>query len=423
MQENKKIRDVYLHHIGCFPKTLILRKETIEETISLLKIDDIYDSNINYFDRTNHLYRNSYDTLHPLLEIVQSSEQFIEAKILHKSSYLGLPYHLIAKHKSGHEIIYDGLAYSVSECVHNDDCSLDQLHDFTHYPHRIDNIIKDFGNILRQLITDLPETQYTMYSFYSAYVSDWNIFGLKREGEAQLCLQLNDKKIMTVTGLTHSKIGKEYNVYIGERNTILEMNSHHMFYILEYSNFADHIDNIRNRIDVASGAISQTMTDITKSLPMFVDKYTSWNVSKASIREMYSIKKLIKNYEIMSETLQEISKERWASRNSPRQLFLDGECDDEWKTSYWCQNFFEAKLENGKVTDLKDAPMVPLYSTEIDNILHKVDLLKLELQSILTEARDLLSAIQTEFSMYAVWLAFGAVVVSVIVTGISIAAG
>lgn len=423
MQENKTIKEVHLHHLGCFPKTLISRKETIEETISLLEIDDVYDSNLNYFDRTSHLYRTSHETLQPLLEKIGSSDKFEKVEIFHKSSHLGLPYQLVAKHKSGHEIMYDGLAYCISESVHSDYCSLEQLQDFTHYPYRKDNIIRDFGDVLRHLIPELPEMQYSMYSFYSAEASDWNVFGLKREGEAQLSLRLNDRNFVTVTGLIHSKIGKEYEVYIGEMNTILEMNSHHMFYILEYSNFSDHVDSVRNRINIASGTISNTMTDITKSLPMFVDKYTSWNASKASIRDMYSIKQSIKKYELMSESLQQISKERWASRNAPRQLFFEGEFDEEWQNSYWCQNFFEAKLVKGKVADLKDIAMSPLYVATIDNVLHKVGLLESELQTILSEIRDLLSAIQTEFSMYAVWLAFGAVIVSVLVTGISVAAG
>ena len=126
----------------------------------------------------------------------------------------------------------------------------------------------------------------------------------------------------------------------------------------------------------------------------------------------------------MSALVQGLANKRYASRNSPKQIwFNQSEIDNEWKQSYWCTNFFQAKLEGHGVSKIEEEPMKPLFNGSIEQLVYKIGLLNEELQEIMSEIRDLLSAIQTEFSMYAVWLAFGAVIVSILVTLLSVAAG
>ena len=414
--DEKIIEQLNLHHIGTFQLALLERKESINETIELLRVEDNYNTNLNLFDRTAHLYRTSAEKLNPLRESMIRNSCFTHVEIIHKSSSLGLPYQIFAKHKSGRELFFDGLSYHVKQEIYNDKYDLNNINELAGYPHREDNVVGDLEKSLRELLPELPEMSYSMYTFYTSYVEDWKNLGFTKDGDAQLHVSVSDPKIFTVTGLVHSTIGKEYNLFIGNENVIIEMNSHHLFHVREIDRFSNQVDHLRSIIDKASSCTSDTMYEITKSFLKFIPKYISWNRSKKQIREIYSIKKSITKYNILSESLQKIVSENWASRNSPKQLWLeiDGKPDDQWMQSYWCTNFFHAEYKNGEITNLETTPLKPLFSHSVKEVSEKVELLKKEIDSSINETRDLLSAIQTEFSMYAVWLAFGAVIVSIL---------
>ena len=59
--------------------------------------------------------------------------------------------------------------------------------------------------------------------------------------------------------------------------------------------------------------------------------------------------------------------------------------------------------------------MSPMYSSSAKELINKIQFLDKEVESVLGESRDLLSTIQAEFSMYAVWLAIFAVLISVLI--------
>ena len=417
--DGKIIEELNLYHIGSFQLTLLDRKESIEETIELLKVEDTYNTNVNLFDRTAHLYRTSQEALNPLRESMIRNSCFTHVEILHKSSSLGLPYQIFAKHKNGQEVFFDGLSYRIKTEIQKDKFKLCDINKLAGYPHREDNIVRDLETSLREVLPSLPEMSYSMYSFYTSYVDSWKTLGFTKDGDAQLCVSVNDPNFLTVTGLVHSKIGKEYNLFIGDEGAILEMNSHHLFYAKEYERFSNQIDHLRGKIETASSCASDTMFEITKSFVKFIPKYISWNKSKSQIREMYNIKKKISKYNLLSETLKKIVSNNWASRNSPKQIWFEGEPDNEWMQSYWCTNFFHAEMDNGEIKKLDTNPSKPLFSYSVDEVSSKVELLNKEIDSTINEIRDLLSAIQTEFSMYAVWLGFGAVIVSILIGTIS----
>lgn len=415
----KNIEKLNLHHIGSFQLTLLDRKESIEETIELLKVEDSYNTNVNLFDRTAHLYRTSREALNPLRESMIRNSCFTHVEILHKSSSLGLPYQIFAKHKNGQELFFDGLSYRIKMEIHKDKFKLGDISKLAGYPRREDNVVGDLETSLREVLPSLPEMTYSMYSFYTSYVDNWKDIGFTKDGDAQLRVSVNDPNIVTVTGLVHSKVGKEYDLFIGDENVILEMNSHHLFYAREYERFSKHIDHLRGKIETASSCASDTMSEITKSFVKFIPKYISWNTSKSQIREMYNIKKKISKYNLLSEVLKKIVSNNWASRNSPKQIWIEEAPDNEWMQSYWCSNFFHAEMDDGEIKKLNTNPSKPLFSYSVDEVSGKVKLLNKEVDSTINEMRDLLSAIQTEFSMYAVWLAFGAVIISILIGAIS----
>ena len=75
-------------------------------------------------------------------------------------------------------------------------------------------------------------------------------------------------------------------------------------------------------------------------------------------------------------------------------------------------NYYEAKFLNGKISDLSSTPSKPGYSHVSKELSRKVSLLKEETEKAINDGRDLLSTIQAEFSMYAVWVAVIALISS-----------
>ena len=260
----------------------------------------------------------------------------------------------------------------------------------------------------------MPEHSYTMYTFYAADVNDWNSLGINNSGDAQLRLLVNDENIVTITALVYSKVGKLYPLYVGNTKIIREMNSHDLFFSSEYRRFSEHVDHVRVDVSSALEAISISMRDVTDSIFYFYKKHKSWIGAKCGINNVHRIRKGLYKYNLFINSLEEVIDERWASLNAPTQIWLENEeMDDQLLNSHWQLNFFQGKLENGKILELEEQPIKSGYSSTAMESKQKITLLREEVDKTLEDGRDLLSAIQAEFSMYAVWLAISALFVSI----------
>ncbi len=422
-QNHKSLNDLSLNHVGCFPLTLLNRKETIEETLSHFRLEDTWNTNKNILDRTSHLYRVSQGDLEPIRERLIQNSDFVHVEVIHKSSCLGLPYQIYAKHVSGYELYFDGLSYLACKTIKQQSISLNEIPELAGYPQRADNVLFPLEESMRDLLPDMPKHAYTMYSFYAADVNDWKSLGIQNSGDAQLRLLVNDENIITITALVYSEVGKLYPLYVGDTKIIREMNSHDLFFSSEYRRFSDHVDHVRGNISNALEAISISMRDVTDPIFHFYKKHKSWLAAKSGINSVHQIRKGLHKYNLFIKSLDEVINERWASRNAPKQIWLeDEEMDDQWLNSHWQLNFFQGKLEDGKIIDLEERPIKPGYSSTAMELKQKVTLLCNEADKTLDDGRDLLSAIQAEFSMYAVWLAISALFVSIAIGIVAIIA-
>ena len=411
---HKSLNNLSLNHVGCFPVTLINRKETVEETLSHFRLEDTWNTNKNILDRTTHLYRVSKGDLEPIRECLIRNTDFVHVEIIHKSSCLGLPYQVYAKHVSGYALYFDGLSYLACKTIKQQDIALHEIQELTGYPERADNVLFSLENSISNLLPDMPEHSYTMYTFYAADVNDWNSLSINNSGDAQLRLLVNDENIVTITALVYSKVGKLYPLYVGNTKIIREMNSHDLFFSSEYRRFSEHVDHVRVDVSSALEAISISMRDVTDSIFYFYKKHKSWIGAKCGINNVHRIRKGLYKYNLFINSLEEVIDERWASLNAPTQIWLENEeMDDQLLNSHWQLNFFQGKLENGKILELEEQPIKSGYSSTAMELKQKITLLREEVDKTLEDGRDLLSAIQAEFSMYAVWLAISALFVSI----------
>ena len=173
------------------------------------------------------------------------------------------------------------------------------------------------------------------------------------------------------------------------------------------------INFFRARHQDASAYRNTLKTDFGGAMaPVYsiVKKHKSWNSVKANMRAVYATKDFIEKGKVLLAQLKKVLDNKWAFFNGPRQIWLiDEEQDSEEKIQHPTKHFFECRLEDSKIKMLSKEPAIPSYAydvQELENILQAVDS---QIGELYERQRDLLTAFQTEFSLYAVWFAIAAV--------------
>lgn len=415
-QHSQSMKNLCLNHAGCFQSALLPRKESIEDTLGFFDLEDTFKTNKNILDRTSHLYRTSADALKAVRENMIRITDFTYVEIMHRSSFLGLPYQIYAKHASGYELYFDGLSYLTYKQVESDAYNLTDIKDLAGYPQRADAVVFSLEKAISDLLPNMDKHSYTMYSFYTTDVEEWKGIGIHATGEPQLRVEVIDENFVTLIGGQHAEFGKSFPLYIGDSRTIREMISHEMFFSSEYSRFSAYVDEKRKEVANAQRAIAKSVRSISRSFWHMVEKYKSWKSAKRGIAKLYELRERTITLDLFCETLSDILENRWSSRNFPKQIWLsDEEMDDQWQASSWCSNFLSGRLVDDKIVDLKEQPVHPVYTGTARESISKVSLFKEELRRAVEDGRDLRSIIQADFSLYAVSWAVIALVFSLVI--------
>ena len=144
-------------------------------------------------------------------------------------------------------------------------------------------------------------------------------------------------------------------------------------------------------------------------------KHKNWNSIKSSWKTLSEIRKSLASFDLLIQAYEKVIDNRRAYINIPRQIWLAGEVrDDQEQVAYPCPNFFEGKLENEKVTDISDKPSEPIYTRKQVELKNLIQIIKDELSPSFDDETTLLTVFQTEFSLYAVWLAVLALFISLV---------
>jgi len=405
------------HYVGRFPATLLKRRETVEHTLSLFEPDEALVPNRNILSRTTHLYRATSDTFEPLRQALIRNQKFVHVEVLHEASDLGIPYKILARDRDGREICYDGVLYRVTESVHKGDFGLDQIDELAGCPGRGPSIIDWFGESLREIIPEIETPGYSVTSFYTVKHTDWDTLGLRNEGDANLRLICKDMNVFTVTALIFTEIGRDYAVYLGDWDVVLQMIGHDLCAAMELKHFLDYFGQQRTNVEKVKEATITEISGMLAPVHRLFRKHQQWNSVKNSLRSLISIQSMLIKGDLLIQALSEIVEGRFAYFNGPRQIWLAGEeHDDQEKIQHLRPGFFEARLEEEKITNLSDKPSEPMYTYLVDELRDKMKVLHEETGAALGNEKDLLTAFQTEFSLYAVWLAVIALVISLVVS-------
>ncbi len=416
------LKNLERHDIGWFNYWLLSRRESIEDTLRLFDMTDL-ERNVNLLSRATHLYKATQNVFSNLRETLVRNNEFVHVEILHESSDLGIAYKILAKHSNGKQIIYDGVQFHVSELIRNDGFALHDIEKFApYYDIRVQNALMPFQNSLREVLSELPEFTFPSYSFYTAEVTNWETLGLRNGGNAHLRLICTDKNVITMTGLVYTETGKDYHTYLGKNTkTALQMIAHEEFHAMEIHRFMKHFDEQRSIIrEIQIGTEKETRA-LVMPFYKFIQKHIQWDRVKEDWKAIRGIYSRIPQGDLLIQAYEEMLKKEQAFFNTPKQLWLKDEVqDDQEQIAYPITNFYGAKLQDSKLEDVSDKPIQSRYSKDVKELKTIVRTLKDEITPVIDDEKTLLTIFQTEFSLYAVWFAIFAVIVSVIAIMITI---
>lgn len=413
MESKKSVfKGIKIHTISTFPLLRNERKESLKYTLGLIEGPD--DTNV--FPRTTHLYKSNIELLEDIVRNITLNTNFYEPQIVHESSDLGLTYKIIAKHKEGSTLIFDGLYFRVTKILYSEPFNMQDLLPLTGVPRDEYHIIRDFiTQCIKPSFPEESEYGHPLYSYYTIDETNWEEMGLKREGDAQARLILNDPNYFTITAIIFAKRGKEFGVHVGEEDKINQMIAHDFFIMTEiqmYSGFFN--ENLKSLLNFQN-EFKDCYNGAFEPFWKLSAKKKKWSRMKEIQFSLYEIMELIELGKLYSKVVEKLIENKIAFFNGPRQLWISGEeRDSEEKIQHQISNFFEFRVEENKLKQISEKPIKPFYSHDISDLEQKLDKITTLVNDLYGKQKDLLSIYQTEFALDAIIIATVAIILTFI---------
>lgn len=418
--ESWQFKGIKKHTVVPFQLLRKNRKETLEETLAELSSEESLTPNYSLFPRTTHLYRSDLATLEKIVSAIETSEKFTSSNILHSASDLGLTHKIQTAHQDEATMLFDGLHIRATRAVFTNGFKLDSLLEKTGVPKNEWEVINDFISCIQKVFPSEDIYGKLFYSYYTIEDANWEKLALRRQGDAQLRLVLNDPKYFTVTALIFTKWGKDFHVYVGEEDRIHQMIAHDFFIDQEIESFLEFYDTKLKEIVTHQRKLKADFGGLLSPIWRLDRKWKMWNSMKETMRSIYIIKDLTDKGRLLTEAIRSLIEKKWAFFNGPRQIWLVGEEQDkEEKIQHAITHFFETQVDGSQLSKISDSPINPFYQHTFERLGKKVKFISDEIGEVYKRGRDLLTAFQTEFSMYAVWLAVIALIIAAMGIAIS----
>jgi len=420
----KSLKNLERHQIGTFSAPLFARRESVEESLYLFDSKSTPNENSRYLMRATHLYKIKSERFESLRQSLIKNQNFVHVELQHKSSDIGLPYQIFVRHSNGKELYYDGIVYRLSEVVYDGDFDLDEIEELAGYNAGFDPVVVHFENSLCEVIPSLHIYSHTSLSFYTAFPNNWLELGVRAEGDPHLRLACKDMNSFTITALIHSEVGKNYYVYLGERESTLQILAHETLISMELRIFNEFAEEKRKLLHIVKKSALEELIGVIAPFYRLALKHKNWNSIKISWKTLGEMRKVLAQYDLLIQAYEYVIENKWAFFNGPRQIWFAGEeQDDQEQIQHPCLNFFFATLDNSKITTVSEKPDKPMYTGRVTEIKNLIVAIKNELEPVISEETTLLTIFQTEFSLYAVWLAVLALIISLLAIIISLLIG
>jgi len=413
-----QLRGIKEHHISMLPIYKSKRKETLEYTLSNVNMEAV-EENFSIIPRTTHLYKADVKVLFKINDLVLASGDFSSSKVENESSDLGLSHKIIAIHNSGVEVYFDGLFLRATKNITGDETNLDEIASEIGVPKKLEKVVFTFGEIVNNSDDENIWRPNPHYWYYTINEVNWKQMEINRIGNAQVKIVLNDPKYMTFYSWGDATRGKDFDVYLGDEETIHQMLGHDYFIYEELVSFINFFNEKIDKILEFQTNIVSDFGGILSSPWRILEKNRKWSSVKETMRSIYQILDYSEKGKFFSNIITAIIEKKIAYHNIPITIWeINSKPNPEEKTQISGSHFWEIKYDDGKLV-FPDSAQKPIYESESLQLKNKIDYLSEISLQIYERVRDLLTAFQTEFSLYAVWLAIIAVILTILPIALS----
>jgi len=415
-KENSPFTGLKLHNLDVYP---YYEEHATQDIQSILRsTEDLKKRGIfyelEYSPIVNLKFRVKTEFLTHICQILKDDNNFLSCDLVHQLSDIGLPNYLIAKHLNESILIFDGIIIRSTREITTQKIQINEILKTSGYPSLQSKAIDDFFQAIHKDNSKFPNHGIIGFAYYTFTETDWDLLGLKREGEAQGCLYINDPHIITNTALIFTEFGKEFLIFFGNESTIHEMICLEVFIRLELvrisSLFKQNIIQlyaIYDKIFIKYGGLALENFKI-------IQKMENWNEIKKMMIKLYEIIDITENAQNYSSKIKKIVDEKFAFFNGPAQLIFTKD-NTQNILHHRISNFFEFRLnESSKIENLH-SQVDPLYLRDWSETNEKIRFTKSLEDDLYNKTRDLQMAYQTEFTLYALYSAICALVISIVI--------
>jgi len=411
-------KGIKLHYLYQFPLLVEFRQESVKESLQVLYGGANHSNNQGYYPRTTHLYKANLDLFSKIVELLENDPNFSDIKIVHKSSDLGLTHHIQAEYLDGSILFYDGLLIKVTKIIYNSRFNISELLSLTGCSNFSNDAINSFFELIEQKIGTINRWGYSTCYYYTIDEINWDRLGLQRVGNPQILLKIIDPSRMIITSSDTFKNG-QFNVYLGEEDVINQMICQDFFIGLEIKNYTQFYNEQLEIVNIYQNRLREDFGGLISSIFKILHKHRSWNEVKNALISLFEIKEYLERGTLLLRDIQYQIEKKGAFYNTPRQIwFGDEEKDCEEKIPRCISQFFIAKINDDKIeiqTDNeKNLQSEFHYLSEFYNLKNNILHLKDLVEKIYKIEHDLLTGYQTEFAIYAVWIAIVALLITLL---------
>lgn len=403
-----------IHEIGFFDEPILKRKESLEYTLNLF--NRVRPDFLSILSRTSHLYPDSTSTLENVKKALSKNLLFTKVEVKKETSDIGIGYKLVAHTKDGRTLSYDGFLFRISKVIHEESFELKQLKSLTRSPLRSHDCSLALLEAIRSIFPNIAEDYQSSLSFYSANIDDWENIGLKGDADSALRLKIIDENIIRMSNLKHFSRGKEYNVYLSSKDepmTSIHLIAHDMALNFEVSFFTTYIYESRKRINEIKKFTSKNFHSENFDFFRYSKTYNKWLEVKNAIRDLLTIQSNLQMLQLVWDGFQDIIKEKIAFANAPVQIWLGGE-DRTVPTmnQYPRVQFTEAILKDNTIKEITLAHIEPIYTRSVNSSRELNTIVSNEAVKEFNTTKELLNVVQSEISIYSLWIAAVACILS-----------
>lgn len=392
---------------------LLKRQEEWNKSVELF-----FKSPFVSLGHTAHLYfpKKQKDILEMNLQCISKSRELRNLKLIHKTSYSGLPYQISAENQFGDETIevyFDGLIFFMTTGRKEKIKNLDEIAKITSY----EGVFRN--HCLKIVESYSLEVQSVYPPFWEAQIDNIKSLGIITEAEyPAVRILFEDRNFVSLTNLGDKQIstlGTKYSVYISEdKKSIRDRLCHDIVIDFDIKAFYCHLEENNRFVIDANSQLIDSLKEMPASFFTFFKRIKRWKKLKNIPVLILNIESILPKYNSFVSKIIKKSEIGTAFINVPRTMWIVGQpADAKEMQQREIENFFLLEYKDNKLNLVDSKPEIPRFAqrtTELSEILNE---LTNNTEKSIKNLNYAMTIYSTNYGFDAIWIAILALFVTI----------